>query len=515
MEIIAQFIENLKSLENNIFLINTNLEPLLLNDNIPDNLKSLINNSELSELMNSLNCGMNSLNKLLTPICEQSKVVMKKKYPLKQQPYANFTIDEAPIVQDNSEKMVQLSFEDILASSEKIIKPVNRRKELNYKGVCPCCGAPNEYIYDNSNGKQYLCKVCDNTFTIHPHYHDEISHHCPHCGYKLMLKHDRKDYDVLVCHNNKCSFYLKNKLLLENKEADHLKTFSNSYKLRYTFRLFDFNLEDIKHNTPFTINSKIDLSKIRHSQYALGLVMTHYVNYGLSSRKTALILKEVHDIEISHQTVVNYAEAVASYTEYLNENYKYDLSDHITMDETYIKVSARTNYVFFASDTIKKIITSYRIFSNRNTKNAITSIYGTIKKYKVIPENLTFITDGNPIYNAAQVFFTLNDIKFDLHQVIGISNKDETSALYRPYKQAEERLNRTYKQNYYGTNGYGSLRNANVYMSLYVSFFNFLRLHSSLNYKTPVVIDKIEEEKLMPYKWLALINYSNNYICAA
>ncbi len=52
-------------------------------------------------------------------------------------------------------------------------------------------------------------------------------------------------------------------------------------------------------------------------------------------------------------------------------------------------------------------------------------------------------------------------------------------------------------------------------MSLYISFFNFLRLHSALNYKTPVVIDKIEEVKLMPNKWLALIKYSNNYICAA
>jgi len=64
----------------------------------------------------------------------------------------------------------------------------------------------------------------------------------------------------------------------------------------------------------------------------------------------------------------------------------------------------------------------------------------------------------------------MNDIKFDLHQVISISNKDEISKRYRPYKQAEERLNRTYKQNYYGTNGYGTLRNANVYMALYVSF---------------------------------------------
>lgn len=515
MEIIAQFIENLKSLENNVFLINTHLEPLLINQYVPNKLKNLISNPEITELMNSLSCSINSLNKLLAPVSEQAKVYSKKKYPQKQEPYANFKIDGPPIVKDNSNKNVQLSFEDIIASSNKEIKPINRRKELNYKGVCPCCGAPNNYIYDNNKGKQYLCKVCNNTFSIHPRYHEEITYHCPHCSYKLLLKHERHDYDVLTCHNDDCPFYLKNKNLLENRQAEHLKVNVIFYKLRYNFRLFDFDLGDIKHNTPFLINSKIDLAKIRHSQFALGLALTYYVNYGLSSRKTSLIMKEIHGINISHQTVANYAEAAASHMDYLNEHYKYNLSSVLAMDETYIKVKGRTSYVFFASDPINKIITSSRIFGNRSTKNAITTIYGSIKKYKEIPNDLTIITDGNPIYNAAQVFFSLNDIKFDLHQVIGLTNKDTTSTLYRPYKQAEERLNRTYKQNYYGTNGYGSLRNANVYMALYVSFFNFLRLHSSLDYKTPVSIAEVDNQELMPYKWLALIKYSNDFILAA
>lgn len=69
-------------------------------------------------------------------------------------------------------------------------------------------------------------------------------------------------------------------------------------------------------------------------------------------------------------------------------------------------------------------------------------------------KNLTLITDGNPIYNAAQVFFDINDIKFNLHQVIGVKNKKKISKKYRSFKQIEERPNRTYKQNYYGTKDY-------------------------------------------------------------
>ena len=116
------------------------------------------------------------------------------------------------------------------------------------------------------------------------------------------------------------------------------------------------------------------------------------------------------------------------------------------------------------------------------------------------------ITDANPIYNAAQLFLGLCDINFDLKQVVGVSNKDATSKEYRPFKQTEERLNRTYKMNYYGTNGYDSLKTANEYMILYVSYFNFLRRHSSLNYDVPYKHPSVDYQTLMPDRWLQLIN---------
>jgi transposase-like protein len=269
-------------------------------------------------------------------------------------------------------------------------------------------------------------------------------------------------------------------------------------------------MKDIKDDLPFTINTKIDLDKIHHSKYTVGLALTYYINYGLSSRKTSKILYEVHGIKLSHQTVINYAEAAASITENLNKNYDYDLSNTLSFDETYIKVKGKSNYVFFGSDTTNKIITSYRIFAHRTSKNAITTLYESFNKYKKQPEELNIIADGNPIYNAAQVFFNMNDIKFDLYQVIGVKNKDDVSIKWRPHKQVEERLNRTYKQNYHGTNGYGSLRYANIYMSLFVTFFNFLRTHTALKYKPPIQLDCLQDIDLMPNKWIKLLSYTND-----
>lgn len=513
MNIVSQFIENLKSLSKKIFITTNNLEPLLLNDDVSSVLSSLISNKEITDLISSISNSINSLNVLISPITEEvQKEIKQKQYPLKQIPYASFIVDEPPIIKNNNDKTIQKSFEEI--TKDDPIKPVKRKAPLKYTDVCPHCGAPNEYIYSNVKGeKQYKCKCCSNTFTLHPHYHEEISYLCPHCSSKLSLHHDRDGYDVLFCQNYNCSFYLKNKKLKVNNEAEHLKVNAINYKLHYYFRLFNINFDQIKNeiNKNFTFNSKINLKNIHHSQFALGLILTYYVNYGLSCRRTAQILEEIHGIKVSYQTVINYAEAAAKLADQINKNFNYDLSDTLSGDETYIKVNGKTNYVFFFSDTSKKIITSYRIFPKRDTICAIKSIYESISKYKVVPENLNIITDGNPIYNAAQIFFSTNNIKFDLYQVIGVKNNDDTSKLYRPYKQIEERLNRTYKQNYYGTNGYGSYRGANIFMSLYVAFFNFLRKHSSLENKTPIIIDKLYEEELMPNRWLSLLDIALTY----
>jgi len=506
MQSLPQFIESLKSLELNIYLTSTNLEPLMLNHSLPSGLEEQIMNPEVNDLVTSITTNILRLNELLTPLIKSLKQATTPKHKPSVVGYASFKIDEPPLVKQNHYR--QLSFEDILISSEKEIKPVRRQKPFSYEGLCLNCGAPNDYVYTHTK-TQFKCKACEQTFTLKKTYHEEITHHCPHCERKLELQHIRQDYDVLMCHNYECPFYLKNKKLLANGQADHLLVNDTQHKLRYHFRLFDFNLASLKDNVHLSIQSRVDLDKIHHSKFTLGLTLTYFINYGLSSRKTSQILKEVHGLSLSHQTIVNYAEAVAAITESLNVIYPYRLSDTVTFDETYIKVSGKSNYVFFGSDTTNKIITSYRIFNTRTTLNAVTTLYETFSKYPKLPDDLNVVTDGNPIYNAAQVFFKLNDINFDLYQVIGVKNKDETSKKWRSFKQIEERLNRTYKYNYHGTNGYGSLRNANVYISLFVTFYNFLRRHSALKFRRPIELEVLNDDDLMPNQWLKLIDYTS------
>lgn len=65
-------------------------------------------------------------------------------------------------------------------------------------------------------------------------------------------------------------------------------------------------------------------------------------------------------------------------------------------------------------------------------------------------------------------------------------------------------------QNYYGTNGYDKIEGANSYMILFVCFFNFLRPHSSLGFKTPIT-GLFDNNILMTDQWLKLIEILHQY----
>ena len=101
---------------------------------------------------------------------------------------------------------------------------------------------------------------------------------------------------------------------------------------------------------------------------------------------------------------------------------------------------------------------------------------------------------------------------FHLYQVIGLKNLDETSKKYRSSKQIIERHNRTLKYYYRPKNGFSSNENANNYMVLFATFFNFLRPNSALNYHVPVEIPEVQDCSNMPNKWIKLITLSYDYI---
>jgi transposase-like protein/DNA-directed RNA polymerase subunit RPC12/RpoP len=445
------------------------------------------------------------------------------KYPLKnlydepvRKEYRKLQVDAMPVVETFEKLNYTELLKEYLTKHGKPLKPINRHKSslpVANNIVCPKCGAPHSYIYRN-NGKsknvQYLCKVCEFVFGDKTDYFKNAAIRCPHCNKVLERIKERKHFYIFKCKNNNCSFYLSNLRNLTPQEREQYDANPQDFKLHYIYREFTIDFKPLSKETPVMPN--VDLSKIHSSPHVLGLVLSYYVNYGMSSRLVQSIMRDIHGVKISHQSVINYANAAATLLKPFVDNYDYPLTNSICGDETYIKVNGKWHYVFFVIDTVKKIITSHHVSPNRDTVAAIKAIDDTLSKYKQIPENLNLVFDGNPIYLLAQHYFARHGIYFDVTQVIGLTNDDPVSEAYRPLKQVVERLNRTLRRYYRTTNGFSAFNNCQNYLTLFTTWYNFLRPHKTLKYQVPVDIHEVTKLPNMPARWIEMLNMAQEYI---
>ncbi len=418
--------------------------------------------------------------------------------------YQKFKIDELPTIKQFNKQDWKFLLEYYLWKYKKPLNPVQRRngKTISEDIFCPTCNAPHHYIYDNngSNG-QYKCKVCGQTFNNGKNVTNPLRLLCPHCSYTLEPIKSRKHFIVHKCRNPKCSYYLHNL-----KKIDKKDTAIGEYKLHYIYREFSIDFFRMDLNSLPKNASSLKFNK--HNSYIMSLCLTLHVNLGLSLRKTSQALKDLYNISISHQQVANYARTAALVIKPFVDNYDYQTSSVFTADETYIKVRGVKGYIWFIMDAAKRSIIGYQVSDNRGVGPCILAMRMAFRHLKELPQNFKFIADGYSAYPlAAQQFFREfgNNFKFDITQVIGLTNDDEVSKEFRPYKQMIERLNRTFKSSYRVSCGYDNYEGANYNVALWVAYYNFLRPHQHFKYNVLNKVDVLENTENMPGKWQLLI----------
>ena len=426
--------------------------------------------------------------------------------------YQKFKIDKLPKIISFKQEW---NWTDLIAYYKKrynkIIKPVFRHRECDVPTGCTCpqCKAPYHYLMWNDGKKksQLLCKVCQSLFSTASkgRFSKIYVLRCPHCNNALVHKKDRKHFIVHKCINPKCSYYLNNLKKVSKKDLEEGYG-KNKYKLHYIYREFNINFFKIDIKSLPKNASSLKFSKF--DKNVMGLCLTYKINLGLSLRKTAQALNDIHGISISHQQVANYCKTAAICIKPFTDNYDYRSGKVFTADETYIKVKGIRGYIWFIMDAVKRSIIGYRISCERDVGSCILAMRMAFAHFKKLPEGFRFIADGYSAYViAAQQFLREfgDNFKFDITQVIGLTNDDAVSAKFRPYKQMIERLNRTYKASYRPTNGFNNIDGANYDLALWVTYYNFLRPHKFNHYK---VLNEIEDLKYisnMPGKWQMLI----------
>ncbi len=159
-------------------------------------------------------------------------------------------------------------------------------------------------------------------------------------------------------------------------------------------------------------------------------------------------------------------------------------------------------------DAASRSIIGYQVSDNRSVDPCILAMRMAFRHFKKLPKNFRFIADGYSAYPLAAMKFAKkfkDTFNFNIIQVIGLTNDDEVSKDFRPYKQMIERLNRTYKASYRPTNGFDNYDGANYNLALWVAYYNFLRPHKHTNYHVLNKIDMLGNADNMPGKWQLLI----------
>ena len=458
-------------------------------------------------------------------IVEELLNVLEGKYPDikpkdnfrdKHPNYRDFSVDPiAPIEAARIVKPIaQLDYRVILDNYEtrhgKPLKPVNPRNPKNQtpKHIkCPCCSAPHEYLYFNDGKKrsQIKCKICNNHFQLHKRFRNKVKYFCPYCFKPLYTWKERQEVTIYKCGNPKCPCRTTKLNRLNEAEKKLRSKRLSQFKINYQYRDYHYQPGELIVAEPQ--KPKVDLNRTHNNINIIALVLTLHISYAITARKTAHMLKNIWNIPISYQTVLNYIQTVAYYCHQFNLKHKGDPDDINAGDETYLKVKGKWRYAWLFIGAISKKICAYNLSDNRGAKPAITTMIEVLRTAQN-GKDITLITDGNPSYQAGIHFINkkMENIKAVLKNVIGLQNNDEISEKYRPYKQMIERINRTYKYHIQAQNGFACINGAIAKLVLFVTHYNFLRPHKALNYKTPIHLPELDGFDLIQNKWVKIIS---------
>ena len=100
--------------------------------------------------------------------------------------YQKFCVDKLPVIKTFIQQDYRFLLEYYFWKYKKNVRPVQRRngRTIPEDTVCPVCGAPHQYIYDNNGGNgQFQCKVCGQTFVTSEQVTAPLRFTCPYCGH--------------------------------------------------------------------------------------------------------------------------------------------------------------------------------------------------------------------------------------------------------------------------------------------------------------------------------------------
>jgi transposase-like protein/ssDNA-binding Zn-finger/Zn-ribbon topoisomerase 1 len=404
----------------------------------------------------------------------------------------------------------------------KELAPVSRRANARPPPAdCTCehCGAPAPWLSVNDGVKfsQVRCKVCRGLSPMRRVRRESgaTPYRCPHCNRALYEWKRDADRTLFKCSNDDCPHYLRNRQRLNEDEQQLSRTgMGSQFKTRYQWRRYHFDPAEVTTEAPWS--PPRCLLNVRRNLEAVGLALAYSVSFGLSSRMTAQVLREVHGVAVSHQTVLNWMTAAAPLVWNTLERLKGRMRETlVAADETYIKVRGVWHYTWLVVGVESRAVWAWHVSDGRGEMPAIAVINRTLEsRPEGVDGTLVLVGDGNPAYDAAVnavntdtdgVPLAGDGRKVERRTVVGLSNDDEESRRFRPFKQLVERLNRTYRYHTRSRSGHKSVNGAMALTTLFTAHYDFLRPHRALGGRPPVHLPELDGVDTLQGRWLKLL----------
>ena len=487
---------------------------------IPTNKTAQTNEPSNLQLIKELIKAISILLTTIFILLKNSKTYIKhRKNPQPKTPHYHkrptFSIDQLPVYKTKENvPHYKILLEQYQKTNGKKLKSVKRRtgkKRPPQHAHCQFCDAPAEFLSINDGEKQVYCKVCKHYSNYEKQLKD-VTIHCPHCDSMLVkMKKDteKNGYLYYKCRNKNCSHLISNKNRQKYQSKKNKQ--QNLKKLHYIYRKAVMDITALHPDSPN--KPKVDLANVRSSAHVIGMTLT-YRAFGNSTREIADLLQEIHEVNISHQTVKNYLDAAAYRLAPMVFNYPYDLS---AADETYIRTMAKWNYLTFAFDPKAQIILAMNVSEKRNLIGLAKAINHAVSKYPLdcLTENAQFnplvVTDGNPVYQLIAQFLRQANVFINHKVVIGLENNDDQSTDFRNLKRIIERLNKNFKKYINKSEHFGATNGVLSTAVVFTAHYNFIRKNNQLNGTIPATIDTINVQQNQPYRWVRLLEHAQNY----
>ena len=354
------------------------------------------------------------------------------------------------------------------------------RKKFSMKTIitvfCPKCNNSKKLIrYGKTpDGYQkYRCGKCSHQFAPEKPKTGLPSHFtppdkrkypsCPKCGKASFLHHDRAHYFNYRCANKKCnhSFFVPKGSAIETSSASKLL-------------------------------GKTDFKRMRFPVHIVLNALAMFYIGTTSFRKIALILKLIHHIDVSHQTISDWCKKFAP----MWQNMALELvpaldfnSDEWHADETVIKIKGVKHYVWFIVDSETRFVLGFHLSPHRDSPQAFT----LFESVKHLGKPQTLVSDRYSAY------------KVPVKSVLGVAHHRVPSFKDAVPNNLIECFNKQFKAWYKTKNGFCSFDAANNMIATFVFFFNFVRPHMALSNLTPAQVAGLSLSAKQKRKYLNLV----------